>query len=174
MRPARSFKNMKIFFVCLLCSLFVFHRRGAAQPRPDIQDVIKTKLGLSHYQGAEVALDATGQTQQYLVYSRDNRWCGASGGCTLFILTGHAGKWKLLSRMTLVHLPVRILPVLSHGWHDLEISYSGQLPDGHPALVLSRMRFDGKRYPLNPSVPPAEPLPHATGQSALSPDSPVH
>lgn len=172
--PCPAFRTMRMFFFCVLCALFMFHGQGDAASPTALQDIIKTKLGLSHYQGADAALDATGKTRQYLVYPRESEWCGVTGGCMLFILTSHKGTWKLLSRMTLVHLPVGILPHLTHGWHDLAISYSGRLPDGSPALVVSRMRFDGKRYPLNPSVPPAEPLSHPTGQSVLSPDSPVH
>ena len=165
---------MRMFLFYVLCAQFMIHGQADAAPPNPMPGIIKAKLGLSLYQDAGAALDATGKTQQYLVYARTSEWCGASGGCTLFILTNNRGTWHLLSPITLVHLPVRILPNLTHGWHDLEISYSGQLPDGRPALVLSRMRFDGKRYPLNPSVPPAEPLAHPTGQSVLSPDSPLH
>lgn len=118
-------------------------------------------------------LNGAGTSRQYLVYARDSKWCGATGGCTLFILTKSDNDWRILSRMTLVHLPVRVLPHMSQGWHDLAISYSGQLPDGRPALVTSRMRFNGVQYPSNPSVPPAEPLTHPEGQSILAPDSPV-
>lgn len=118
-------------------------------------------------------LNGSGTTRQYLVYARDSTCCGVTGGCMLFILTNSSDGWRVLSRMTLVHLPIRVLPHLSKGWHDLEVSYSGKLPDGRPALVTSRMRFDGARYPLNPSVLPAEPVERPEGQLVLAPDSPI-
>ncbi len=71
---------MRMFLFYVLCAQFM--------PMPGI---IKAKLGLSLYQGAGAALDATGKTQQYLVYARTSEWCGASGGCTLFILTNNRG-----------------------------------------------------------------------------------
>lgn len=118
-------------------------------------------------------LNGAGTSRQYLVYARDRKWCGVTGGCTLFILTKSGNDWRVLSRMTLVHLPVRILPHLSQGWQDLAVSYSGTLPDGRPALVTSRMRFDGAQYPSNPSVPPAEPIAHPGGRIVLATDNPI-
>ncbi|KXU99404.1 hypothetical protein AD929_16705 [Gluconobacter potus] len=49
----------------------------------------------------------------------------------------------------------------------------GKLSDERPALVTSRMRFDGARYLLNPSVPPAEPVERLGEQIVLAPDSPI-
>lgn len=97
-----------------------------------------------------------------------NRWL-------LHALHSHdsGGDWRVMSRMTLVHLPVRVMPHLSQDWHDLEVSYSGKLPDERPALVTRRMRFDGARYLLNPSVPPAEPVERLGEQIVLAPDSPI-
>lgn len=164
---------MKMPVVSVLCILFALHGQAGAAPSARVQKIIASTLGVSRYQGADVALDATGATRQYLVYARDSEWCGAARGCTLFILTNAGEGWRVVSRMTLVHLPVRVLPYLSHGWHDLEVSYSGQLSDGRPALVTSRMRFDGARYPLNPSVPPAEPVMFPSGDRVLARDSPI-
>ncbi|GBR42687.1 hypothetical protein [Gluconobacter roseus] len=164
---------MKMPLPFVLCALFALHEQAGAASAATIQDFVRSKLGLSRYQEADVVLNGSGTTGQYLVYARDSTWCGATGGCTLFILTSSGGNWHVLSRMTLVHLPVRVLPHLSKGWHDLEVSYSGKLPDGRPALVTSHIRFDGARYPLNPSVPPAEPVERPEGQIVLAPDSPI-
>jgi len=164
---------MKMPLPFVLSALFALHGQAGAASATTIQDIVRSKLGLSRYQVTDVMLNGSGTTRQYLVYARDRTWCGATGGCTLFILTNSGGDWRVLSRMTLVHLPVRVLPHLSKGWHDLEVSYSGKLPDGRPALVTSRMRFDGARYPLNPSVPPAEAVERPGGQIVLAPDSPI-
>ncbi|MBS1096196.1 hypothetical protein JK191_01125 [Gluconobacter sphaericus] len=165
---------MRMYFSApVLCALFALHGVAGATPATTLQELIGSKLGVSRYQGADVVLNEAGTSRQYLVYARDRKWCGATGGCTLFILTNSGNDWRILSRMMLVQLPVHLLPHLSQGWHDLVISYSGRLPDGHPALVSSRMQFNGVKYPSNPSVPPAEPMTHLEGLSILVPGSPI-
>jgi hypothetical protein len=77
--------------------------------------------------------------------------CG-SGGCNLYILSLTQTGYRKVTNTTITQLPIRVLPSISHGWHDLgvQVAGGGVIP-GYEA----RLRFDGQGYPSNPSVPPA-------------------
>ncbi len=93
-----------------------------------------------------------------IVYLLGN-WCG-SGGCTTLILTRDAGSWRIVTRITIVQLPIRVLMNTSHGWRSIGVwVQGGGIQPGYEA----ELRFDGKSYPRNPSVPPARRL---TGKAA--------
>lgn len=86
-----------------------------------------------------------------LVYVVGAGWCG-SGGCPLYILRRNASRWQLLNSVTIVNPPVRVLATKSRGWNDLAVRVrGGGIMPGYEAVL----RFDGRRYPGNPSVPPA-------------------
>ena len=70
-------------------------------------------------------------------------WCG-SGGCTLLIFRGTAASFKLVSTSTVTDTPIRVSDEQHKGWRTLVV-YSRGIGD-----VV--MRFDGKRYPANPSL----------------------
>jgi hypothetical protein len=81
-----------------------------------------------------------------IVLVRSANWCG-SGGCSLLIFKGTKTGYKLLSSSTISNPPIRILTSSHYGWRDL-IVYS----NGTGNVLL---RFNGSRYPLNPSLQPA-------------------
>ena len=70
-------------------------------------------------------------------------WCG-TGGCTMLVFRGRRDRFALVSRSTITNVPIRVLPDTTHGWRTL-IVYSKGVGD-----VL--LRFDGLRYPPNPSL----------------------
>lgn len=80
-----------------------------------------------------------------VVLLKGSAWCG-SGGCTLLILKGKQDGFEFISKSTITSEPIRISPEKSHGWRTL-IVYTGGVGD-----VV--MRFNGTKYPLNPSVQP--------------------
>jgi len=52
-------------------------------------------------------------------------------------------------------LPIRVLSTKTNGWHDLGVGVAGGgIQPGYEA----RLRFDGRTYPSNPTVPPAQEL----------------
>jgi len=56
---------------------------------------------------------------------------------------------------TVVQQPIRVLDTKSSGWHDLGVwVQGGGIQPGYEARLL----FNGKEYPSNPTVPPAQPL----------------
>ncbi|MEB3263963.1 MAG: hypothetical protein VKJ66_06295 [Synechococcus sp.] len=79
--------------------------------------------------------------------------CG-TGGCPLLIFRRQGKGLELVSRMSLFKEPLIVTDQRSRGWRDLVSRV--RIDAGHG--YYSRLAFDGRGYPSNPSVPPAEPL----------------
>jgi hypothetical protein len=70
----------------------------------------------------------------------------------MLILEPTESAFNLLGRVTIVQLPIRLLPSANDGHPDIGVLVQGGgIQSGYEA-VLS---FHGKSYPSNPSVPPA-------------------
>jgi hypothetical protein len=78
---------------------------------------------------------------ELFVLIQDQYFCG-SGGCTAYLFSADG---KKLSRFTVSEPPVFVSENQTKGWKDLIITSRG---------VQHVMRYDGKKYPLNPSVEP--------------------
>jgi hypothetical protein len=86
-----------------------------------------------------------------IVYLIGKSWCG-SGGCRLFIFQKNGASWKVVTTMTITNPPIRMLDTASNGWHSLGVwVQGGGIQPGYEA----ELRFNGKSYPKNPTVPPA-------------------
>lgn len=93
-------------------------------------------------------------TQQVIVYLIGPTWCG-TGGCTALILISKDSSYALLTEMGVAQQPIRILETKTNGWHDLGVwVQGGGIQPGYEA----KLSFDGKSYPGNPTVPPAQRL----------------
>ena len=90
--------------------------------------------------------------------------CG-TGGCELDILSFTADGYRLVSSISIAHPPIRVLPTISHGWHDLAVLVAG---GGTIPGYEVRLRFDGRSYPSNPSMPPATHLKGAPGRIVIN------
>ena len=93
------------------------------------------------YRYAQVDLNGSNQIDA-LVLLRGS-YCG-SGGCTLLIFRGSPSGFKLVSSSTISNEPIGVLNEKNHGWRTLLVTARGVGP------VL--MRFNGAKYPLNPST----------------------
>ncbi|EGU36197.1 putative lipoprotein [Vibrio ichthyoenteri ATCC 700023] len=91
--------------------------------------------------------DLNGDSQPELLVQLD--WCG-SGGCTLLIFAHNEQQWQFNSRMTLVNTPLNLGQKSQHGWRDLVLFVSG----GGAQANQHVLHFNGKHYPLNPSIAP--------------------
>ncbi|HUE02137.1 MAG TPA: hypothetical protein VMR62_21385 [Bryobacteraceae bacterium] len=102
---------------------------------------------------AFVDLDGDG-TPEAVAYISGRSWCG-SGGCTTLIFHRKGSSYRVVTRITISQAPIRVFAATSHGWRNISVWVSGGgiLP-GHQA----ELRFDGKPYPGNPSLPLARPL----------------
>ncbi len=89
-----------------------------------------------------------------LVYLTGDGWCG-TGGCPTLILARDGASWRVVTKVTITWPPIRVLNGTSSGWHNISVWVrGGGIRPGYEA----ELRFDGKSYPTNPSVPPARPL----------------
>jgi len=91
-----------------------------------------------------------------IVYLMSRGYCG-SGGCSLFIYRAAGHGWRRVARMTVSNPPIRLLDTRSSGWRDLDIGQR-ELRGDRYRRYEARLRFNGRGYPLNPSVPPAQRL----------------
>lgn len=102
----------------------------------------------TRYSAAPVALDA--RSDEIVVYVTGRFWCG-SGGCMALLLRPTNGSFKVINRFTLVRLPIVVLSSKTNGWHDIAMSVEGGgIVPGRMAIL----RFDGHKYPNNPSMAP--------------------
>jgi hypothetical protein len=141
----------------LLCSAFVLSP-CFAQPKQNAQTLNRDEESIrkllqsrdhdttTQYVAAFRDLNGDGKPEA-IVYLIGKSWCG-SGGCNLFILQKAGASWKIVTRMTVTNPPIRMLNTTSNGWRSLAVWVHG---GGYEA----ELRFNGKTYPRNPSVPPA-------------------
>ncbi len=79
-------------------------------------------------------------------------WYG-SGGCTMLVFQGGDQSFTVLSSSTLVRPPVTVSNEMTNGRRDLLLTVSG----GGMVTKTVALKFDGSRYPANPSMQPALP-----------------
>jgi hypothetical protein len=124
---------------------------AAATPIPaSAAAFLADTLHLARYRAAAVDLNGDGRPE-VLAYAEEPAHCG-SGGCDLTVLSPTARGWRVVTTMSVTRPPIRLLPGKTRGWHDLGVHVAGGgiLP-GHDV----RLRFDGARYPGNPTLAPA-------------------
>jgi hypothetical protein len=85
-----------------------------------------------------------------LVYISGDTWCG-SGGCFAVLLKADGSSFEVVQTFTLARLPIRVLPSVTNGWHDLALWVRGGGVPGRVAIL----RYNGSKYPSNPSMAPA-------------------
>lgn len=117
----------------------------------------------AHYFDAAVDLNGDGALEA-VVYVAGPMVCG-TGGCPLFVFAPTADGYRLVSASTVVQPPVRVAPRSSHGWRNLVVGIGG----GGIKAGDAELKFDGTRYPPNPTVPPADLAPNLQGTEILIP-----
>jgi hypothetical protein len=95
--------------------------------------------------------------------------CG-SGGCDLYVLSLNSTGYQQVAAVSITHPPIQVLATTSNGWHDLGVLVAG---GGNISGYEARLRFDGRSYPSNPTVPPATRLNKAVGKTVISVYPPV-
>jgi hypothetical protein len=118
----------------------------------------------ARYFDANVDLNGDG-TPEAIAYIAGPMVCG-TGGCPLFVFAAGPDGYRLVSRLSVVQLPVRLAPRSSNGWRNLVVGIGG----GGLAAGNAELKFDGKTYPANPTVPPAEPMTDLAGSEVLIPE----
>lgn len=136
---------------------------AAASPLPaGAAAYVTGRLHLTQYRAAAADLNGDGALE-LVAYAQGPERCG-SGGCDLYVLSRTAAGWHVVADVHVTRTPIRIASTKSHGWHDLVVHVAGGgiLP-GHDVTL----RFDGKRYPGNPSLLPARPAGAGSGRILL-------
>ena len=142
---------------------------NATTPSPALtaflQDRTRDAMAPLSYVSAEVGEGAEALT---LVQFIGPEFCG-SGGCNLLILRRSEGAYSVLGDTTITRAPIRILSTRTNGLPDIGVYVvGGGIMEGYEA----RLKFDGTRYPSNPTVPPAERVDGAEGVTVITDDSP--
>jgi hypothetical protein len=108
---------------------------------------------------SEQHIDAAGTRYRWLTYDLNHDgsnellvqldWCG-SGGCTLLIFENEQKIWQFNSKVILVNTPINLGSERHQKWQDLVLFVSG----GGAAPNQHTLKFNGSKYPLNPSLAP--------------------
>jgi hypothetical protein len=131
--------------------LFVTATRALGGDVPALEKAIKSWAEESTaptYRHAFSDLNEDG-IDDAVVLITDNQYCG-SGGCSFVVFQGVAGGFKIVSSSTITRAPILLLPEKKKGWHTLSVFVAGG--GAKPGQVM--MRFNGKKYPGNPSTQP--------------------
>ncbi|MFT8309322.1 hypothetical protein [Acetobacter malorum] len=89
--------------------------------------------------------------------------CG-SGGCFLYVLSLTPTGYRRVTSISITQPPITVLPTITHDWHDLGVLVAGG------GIILgyeARLRFNGRSYPSNPTVPPATRLKDTAGKQVI-------
>lgn len=135
-----------------------------AKPRADpVRAFIRRTFGTSDYRRADADLNGDGRKEVF-AYITDPAYCG-SGGCTLVVLSPAGHGYRVVMRSSVTRLPIRLLATSTHGWRDIGVGVSG---GGITRSYEARMRFNGRRYPDNPTVAPAIPVRRVSGKVLIA------
>lgn len=138
-----------IWFACLL--LLVPAVASSRPIAPSLKRFLQTHYG---EEAQDIRVTVRSHEDHIYVFAEGDPVCG-SGGCHLLVLKRKGQGYRVLGETGLSHRPVRVLTSRHNGQPDITVFVAGGgiLP-GYEA----RLRFDGRRYPNNPTVSPAEPL----------------
>jgi hypothetical protein len=143
--------------------IFVAAAASASVTRPEPVDAfIRQTLQISTYKRADADLNGDGHLETF-VYATDS--CG-SGGCDLSVLSPQGKSYRqVMEASGPTQLPIRLLATSTRGWRDIGVTVAG---GGVRRAYMARLQFNGRRYPDNPTVPPAIPLKRPTGKLLIS------
>lgn len=112
---------------------------------------------------AETDLNGDGRDEVVVhVTSRD--YCG-SGGCVTLVLQRTGQGYRTVMRASVTRPPIRVLETRHQGWKDIGVTVSG---GGAGPAYEAALAFDGRRYPSNPTTPPARPVKDAAGVTLIA------
>ncbi|MGA2834640.1 MAG: hypothetical protein ABSE55_16350 [Terracidiphilus sp.] len=112
--------------------------------------------------------DKAGEEEIVYISGPQGTWCG-TGGCMMLILEPFQSSFKVLGRVTIVQLPIRLLPSRKHRHPDIGVwVQGGGIQPGYEAVVS----FDGTNYSAtysdNLSTPPAQPVNGIKGKKIIT------
>lgn len=144
---------------------------SAAEARRAVVDYLAATYGSEglppssdkDYRVTEVDLNGDGE-REIVAYVETRGFCG-SGGCKLLILQRRPTGPTAVMDTTITWAPVRVLSTSSHGWRDIGVRVGGGGLKPHEVAL----KFDGTRYPGNPSLSPVRPVKNGARGHVLIP-----
>lgn len=123
-------------------------RAADSLPTEIVQTIRKDDAGNTlRYLTNRVDLNGDGRPE-ILVYLIGPMVCG-TGGCGLHVFTPTSTGYVRVAQTSVTRLPIRVARAKSAGWRNLIVHSSGGGATGRDV----ELRFDGRTYPANPSVP---------------------
>jgi len=128
--------------------------KAETKPDPEIESAFSEEFGIRRgedkvrYYYNRVDLDGDG-VPEIFVYLTGPLLCG-SGGCSGLVLKRANSGYTVKSRFSLVRTPVFVSETKTNGWKDIIMYVAG----GGIEASYRVLKFDGKTYPLNPSIQP--------------------
>lgn len=141
--------SLRKTLLSLLAMLLMSTTPAFAGDVPALENAIKAWTRASTvptYKIAFVDLNDDG-IDDAVVLITGNEYCG-SGGCSLVVFEGVAGRFKFVSSSTITREPILLLAEKNKGWHTLSVLVAGG--GVTPGQVV--MQFNGRKYPSNPST----------------------
>ncbi|WP_226678252.1 hypothetical protein [Mesobacillus jeotgali] len=128
--------------------------KSETKPDPELEEAFSTEFGIKrgedkvryYYNRIDLNGDEVPETFVYLI---GPVVCG-TGGCSGLVLEHANGGYEAISRFSLVRTPVVISEVKTNGWKDIIMYVAG----GGIEPSYRVLKFNGKTYPLNPSIQP--------------------
>ena len=105
------------------------------------------------YAAAWTDLNGDGMDEA-IVYLVTPYFCG-TGGCNTLVLTPAGPMYEKVGDISVSRTPITVMDTSTNGWKDLTVAISG----GGGKADVALLKFDGKAYPGNPTVPPAQMVP---------------
>jgi hypothetical protein len=135
-------------------------------PPPDLRADIQALYGSvgqdAHYFQGAADLNGDGAAEIF-VHVAGPTLCG-TGGCDTLVFTPTESGYDLLAQIGPARPPIQVSPRATNGWRNLLVRVGG---GGLEAAYDAELLFDGTRYPLNPTEPPAAPATDTEGAETV-------
>jgi len=144
----------------------------AAQPAPppaSLHGFLQRSFAADAASGADTryvaaSVDLNGDGRNEAVVRLTGSYVCGSGGCPIYVYTPAGASWRQIGHTTITNAPIRALLSRTNGWRDLTVTVAG---GGIGRAYEALLPFNGRTYPLNPSIAPARRAPAAAPGTVL-------
>jgi hypothetical protein len=114
----------------------------------NLQSALRSLIPFHTYQMAKADLNGDGRPE-ILVLATDAGDCG-NGGCAMRVISPTATGYRIVLRGSIMQPDIGLAATRTRGWRDIVVHTN---LSAH--YYQARLKYDGRRYPANPTVPPA-------------------